>query len=118
MQPTSEIFPLSTQKVSLNLEQFSRFRRQLVYKAADGKLFYGVYEKPIFTPSQDDFYHTVQMGEEFRLDLISYFYYRTPELWWLVALSNNIGSVLDDINVGDILLIPSPSSVTDFIFGL
>lgn len=54
----------------------------------------------------EEVYHTVQSGEQFRLDNISYTYYGDPEYWWLIALHNNISSSLFDVSPGDILKIP------------
>lgn len=38
--------------------------------------------------------HTVTIEEINRLDNISWRYYRTPELWWFIALINNIDPFL------------------------
>ncbi len=61
--------------------------------------------------SEFDSYFEITIIDVFRLDLISYHYYSTPEYWWIIALANNI---LDPFNLvpGTILRIPSESTVT------
>jgi hypothetical protein len=108
---TEERTPIAPDPQLLNLPRYSRFRNQPVFRTADGALFFGVYRRPVFSSSSRDRYHTVMEGEELRLDSISYRYYRTPELWWALAVANNLVSVFDDVAVGDVLLIPDIASV-------
>lgn len=48
--------------------------------------------------------HKVTAPEVERLDIISYKYYKTPELWWLIAEVNNIDAF--DMYEGQELIIP------------
>lgn len=49
----------------------------------------------------------VQPGYEHRADKISYLFYSTPELDWLICWYNNISDPLQQLNVGDQIKIPS-----------
>ena len=58
-------------------------------------------------PDRDgDVYHTVESGQEGKLDWISYIYYGTPYLWWLIARANKILNPLR-IEAGRRLRIPA-----------
>ena len=111
MLPTAEILPVDLKKVRLKLSIYSRHLSQLIYRAPDGRLFFGIFQKALLPSTAEDKYHTVVQGEERRLDLIAYKYYHTPELWYVIAIANNIVSVFDDIQIGDVLLVPSLPSV-------
>lgn len=63
-----------------------------------------------FSVRNDDTYHEVILGEENRLDLISFHYYSTPLLWWVIAEASNIIDPFD-VPVGTILRIPSKQSI-------
>jgi hypothetical protein len=115
---TSEAVPVDRRKFRILQGRFSRFRNQLIYQTADGKLFYGVYDRPSFPPTPQDTYHTVRQGEDTRLDLISYKYYQTPELWWVIAVSNDILDPLGDLAVGDVIRVPSRNLVFSQVFSV
>lgn len=55
--------------------------------------------------------HTVNQEEENDLPLISYKFYETVELWWVIAQYNNIVNPLADVPVGLELRIPTKESV-------
>lgn len=50
-------------------------------------------------------YNQHQVTETDWLDNISYRYYDTPALWWLIALTNNIVNPFEDPKAGDSLKI-------------
>lgn len=110
MLPTAEIQPVDLKKVRLKLSGYSRHGGQRIY-ATGGRLFFGIYKKADFPETAEDKYHTVVQGEELRLDLLSYAYYRTPELWYVIAIVNDLVSVFDDVKIGDVLRIPSLSTI-------
>lgn len=58
----------------------------------------------------EDSFHCVQSGEENRLDLISYRYYNTPLLYWVIAEANGIFNPTK-IEAGVVLRIPSLSAI-------
>jgi hypothetical protein len=49
-----------------------------------------------------------------RIDLISYEVYRTVDLWWLIALRNDIIDPVDGLYLGQKLYIPSLLDYYDF----
>jgi len=112
---TEELTPLTG--INLKLRDYSRFKGQSIFRADDGRLYFGTFSKPDFPPAPSDHYHTIVEGEELRLDSIAYSYYRTPELWWVIALVNDIISPFDTLVVGDVLRIPDFNTIADFVVG-
>lgn len=55
--------------------------------------------------------HTVTLAQEGRLDIISEKLLDTPDLWWALAIFNNIVNVIQEITVGKTLRIPSLISI-------
>ena len=49
-------------------------------------------------------------GKESRLDLVSYEYYNTIKLWWIIAISNDIDNPLD-FSPGTVIRIPEISAI-------
>jgi hypothetical protein len=47
--------------------------------------------------------------------LISFKSYKTPNLWWVILLANNIINPLASINTGDVLLIPKEIVVKEIL---
>ena len=113
---TAELVPVPS--INLKLRSYSRFRKQNLFRNTDGRLYFGTYVKPSFPNSPKDVFHTVVEGQENRLDLIAYYYYRNSELWWVIALVNDIISVFDDVSVGDIVRVPDLNSIFDYAVGL
>ena len=109
---TDELVPLKPKPV---LGKYSRFGGQQTFQNVDGRMFFGTFNPPAFPVSPTDTFHTVRQGEPLRLDLLSYQFYRTPELWWVLALVNDILSPFDDIEIGDVLRVPSLSTVTTYL---
>lgn len=83
----------------------SRFAEDQLYEY-NGELFHETYERPTIEKSYSDKIHEVTMGEEKNLPLISYNYYGSVRLWWLIAEANDISDPFD-VHAGDILVIPN-----------
>ena len=66
-----------------------------------------------FKVSETDLYHRVEDSEENRIDMISYKYYGSVYLWWIIAIANGILDPLLEIASGDTLRIPDISTVLD-----
>lgn len=82
----------------------SRYRKQKLYK--DGtNTFVETYDAPNFRSGRGDRLHEVKAGEVNNLPLISYIYYKTVRLWWLIAARNEIYDPFD-IPAGMSLIIP------------
>lgn len=57
-------------------------------------------------PDATDILYTVPQAGEGRLDLISQQHYGTPELWWVIALVNNVLDPLVGVSSGRVVRIP------------
>ena len=101
---TAELTPLP--RGAEVLHAFSRFSKQDLFFDQNTK-FWGTWDPVNVLPSPADNYYTVTAPFEGRLDLISYRYYNTPELWWVLAEVNGLFFVPEDVVVGLILRIPS-----------
>lgn len=64
------------------------------------------YQSKSVSESENDLYHTVSSGEVGKLDLISYKYYKTTDLWWVIAQANGVINPLR-VEPGTRLRIPS-----------
>ena len=63
--------------------------------------------------STTDKFHFVEPGETNRLDIIAYTYYKLPQLWWVIAMANNITNTLS-VTSGTKLRIPSMNTLFQF----
>lgn len=83
-----------------------------VYQEPNGLYYYNLLQTIVFPqnlpPSFFDSY-TTQHNDTW--PLISFKVYRTPNLWWLLLLANNLQNPTKKINVGTKLLIPTPNTV-------
>lgn len=57
----------------------------------------------------------VSRAYEYRLDLISYEFYGTPKLWWIIALANNQDNVLAWPKAGDVIKVPADATVNRYL---
>ena len=74
--------------------------------------FFGVWNPVVIEVNPTvDRHHVIVESDIGRLDTISYNYYGTPSLWWVIAHVNNIINPINDLVPGDILLIPSPDAI-------
>lgn len=88
--------------------QNSRYRGLRVITDLDTKKkFLETWERKEIPARPDDFYHTVQPHEEFRLDKLAFDYYKNATLWWVIAQSNDISNPMEYPKTGDIVRIPS-----------
>ena len=106
----------------LEVGDFMRYAKPRKYKKISR---YGIYRQIIDnnndtytetinpTPvveSEDDIFHEILMEEENRLDIVSNKYYGTPELWWVIAMANDIIDPLF-IRPGTIVRVPPITSL-------
>lgn len=59
-------------------------------------------------------YYRVSEEDVMRPDLISYKHYSTVAYWWIICAVNGIQNPLVDINVNDILTIPTMVDIYEF----
>jgi hypothetical protein len=86
----------------------------------DGIAFWELPEFPQLLSQSDDLFVTIgQAGygslnngeESIRTDLLSNRIYGTPQLWWILALRNNVEVVPSQFKQNDTIIAPSPRYV-------
>jgi len=57
----------------------------------------------------DDRSRSIVISEDLlgRLDLISFYLYDTSDFWWLIAQHNDLLNPMEDMYIGQVLMIPS-----------
>jgi len=97
----------------------SRYKDTPVYATDDGKPFFSLLEPPEeFTVRQSDFqFHRVASHEIGFLDQLAVRYYGPGEenLWWAIALANNILDPELEMFTGQVLTVPSRRVALTFI---
>lgn len=81
-----------------------RFHSDIIYEYNKFR-FRETYDKPMISKSVSDKLHEVKIGEINNLPLISFLYYGTVKLWWIIAEANDIHDPLI-IESGTMLIIP------------
>jgi hypothetical protein len=100
---TEELKPINKPFVRI----MSRLRNQPILRDGEHEFFSTFYIRQYpFNP--DDIYHEIKAGEQGRLDLLSYHYYQTPLLWWIIAEANDIFHPMRDTVPGTVIRIPAP----------
>ena len=90
----------------------SRYRNFDILRNGNEEEFIESWRDINIPESENDRYYQVESGDKNRLDLIAYKYYNKANLWWVIALANDIRNPLE-IEVGEILRIPA----TDVLYG-
>lgn len=80
----------------------------------DGFTFWDLLELPTIVPQPDDTSYQVQGTD--RIDSLAYKFYGDPILWWVLALANDLELLPSDLQVGDVLRIPSQRYVLQVLF--
>lgn len=87
-----------------------------VYTDQDDFYFYNLLQTIHFPQNLPDVFfkiHYVTYNETW--PVISYKYYNTTKLWWVIALANNIINPINSITPGDPIKIPNPSIVSEIL---
>lgn len=85
----------------------SRFRGVKILQDVTGRERYATFRFRPVPYTTSDQYHDIAAGEEGRLDLISYQYYGTVSMDWFIAVANNLPNMIQAIQPGVTLRIPS-----------
>ena len=64
------------------------------------------------------YYQELIVAEGDRWDLLSYRNYGTTELWWLIAIFNNVVDPFETMQVGQILTIIQPEYLQEVLLAL
>lgn len=97
------------------LPKWSRYRKTKVYPGLDGAFGKWRFGSNSFNDDGTDTFRQVVSGEEFRLDLISFSEYGTPDLWWAIALANDIRNPFVKPYIGEFLRIPNINRIQRII---
>lgn len=62
-------------------------------------------EYPEIRPAPDDIFYAVDLND--RIDKLAERFYSAPELWWIIALANDLRLLPNDLNERQTLRIPS-----------
>lgn len=89
----------------IELPAFSMFSTTPVYEA-DSEIVFGLM-KDVIVPDVTDQLYTVPPGGVNRLDSISYLFYGTPALWWVLARVNNLLDPLVGVALNEKIRVPT-----------
>lgn len=89
----------------IELPPYSMFANTPVYDV-DNEVVFGLMKDVVVPDASDDLY-TVPPGGENRLDAISYKFYGTPALWWVISRVNNVEDPLVGVELNATLRIPT-----------
>lgn len=73
-------------------------------------------EYPEIAPAPDDMRYVVSRRD--RIDQLAFSTYQNSELWWIIALRNELRLLPNDMYVNQVLQIPSPRRVFSEILRL
>jgi hypothetical protein len=100
----------------MNLDKFNRTKR---FKK---NFINGILEPDLVTNNISNFkfsrqknYYTLTYSDLARPDIISLKLYGIMGYWWLLMKINNIENVWEDLQVGDVILVPDKKDMDDFI---
>jgi hypothetical protein len=104
----------SLQKVSSLQTPYSRYISTKVFidQEDENRVFFGTWAPPKIYETMEPSYHVVTADEIARPDLIAYRVYKDPNLWWVIALRNNIGFPLIDLTAGTVLTCPNINDIS------
>lgn len=75
----------------------------------DGVEFWDLTEYPQIIPRNDDLRYEVSRGD--RIDLLAYKFYGNPDLWWVIAIANDMEMPATGLNEGETIRIPTAQRV-------
>ena len=88
-----------------------RFKNLLTVR---GVTFWEMDNLPTVPLQPSDFYIVVNITD--RIDNLAFSYYGDPNLWWVIALANDLYLLPTDLQVGATIRIPSPTYVAGTLF--
>ena len=76
-----------------------------------GRRRYGIWRKPNINMTNYD-RCVVKATDLGRIDLVANRVYGDSSLWWAICMVNSISNPMEDLEVGDILLLPKKDSIS------
>jgi hypothetical protein len=86
-------------------QKLSRYRNLGVLVDSNNSHYLESPKKRVFRESPKDKIYIVESGYEDRIDMVSFKFYNTPHLWWVIAEVNHIKNPMR-LEVGIALRIP------------
>ena len=106
----ADIIRMYKDKTSSATRTVSRYKKYMRIYDSDNNNYVETPDPILIKPSSGDRFHRVGVGEDCRLDIISFRYYGTPLLYWAIAEVNDITNPLK-IEPGTVLRIPSQETL-------
>lgn len=106
---SSELTPLSTdveRVITSRQYQLESYFEPSNRKLGDNDHYFGRFDMIKIPLDSNDQFHIIGPGEKWRLDLISYKYYKTPLYNWAIAVANGIYDMVKEVEPGLTLRIP------------
>ena len=97
--------------ISISTRSRLRFKELL---DINGVTFWELDNLPTVPLSTDDQYYRVKQDD--RIDLLANAFYSDPNLWWVIALANDMDLLPTDLVPNEIIRIPSPTYVATQLF--
>lgn len=97
----------------INISTRSRLRFKELIDIND-VVFWELDNLPTVPLSNEDQYYRVKQDD--RIDLLANAFYSDPNLWWVIALANNMELLPTDLIPNAIIRIPSPTYVASQLF--
>jgi len=94
--------------MSLTIRSTSRLNFAML-KEIGGVECWEMPEHPTIDAAQDDIIYTVKRTD--RVDILAKNFYGAPDLWWVLAIANNVSLVPNGFYENQVIRVPSPSRV-------
>lgn len=88
-----------------------RFKELL---SIQGVEFWELDALPTVPTQPDDVYYQVLDSD--RIDLLATRFYGDPNMWWVIAIANDMNLLPTDLQIGSTIRIPSPAYVANTLF--
>ena len=99
-------------KVRLELNFNSRFKRTNLF-TLNGRTFFGLWRPPEIRMDGDEKEVVIPKGKEGSLDFLSHQEYGTRELFWAIALVNDIRNIAEEVTPGKRIKVPKVANVRE-----
>lgn len=91
------------------VSRYSKIRR--IQNKKENEIYHETFNNYKIPVRPSDRYITVNNSTENRLDIISVRYYKSPIMWWVIALANDIIDPFAEVKLGTVLRIPELTSI-------
>ena len=108
----------------MDLSKYNEYTKQNLSNSSQLKLFsilddvsniFRSYITNVSSLNNNSFYELYEVDNEDFLDNISFKFYNTPQLWWVICIVNNITNPFEDIYPGKALRILKSSYIYNIL---